>query len=634
MELGLQFEDILCYEATAAISSAHEESLETAIPEYCPDIARIVEATGRLTIREKQLNEERCTISGSVKVTVLYTSEEATGLRSLTMSVPFSCVMDDRTLTRCGTVCAEGRVLLTEARAVTSRKLYIKVLPEITAVGYRAVKRRLCTGTQEESTIRTQCRNVELSLLTAISEKGFSFTDDVLLDDGCLPEDLLLHRMCPSISSVQRLGNKLMIKGDMWFHAIYRSEDQGLRQYCGSLPFSQILDVAELPENAEYILCPQIGECDARILRTDGGNGFGLTAHVDVCIKAYQQRTVNYLADIYSTRCDTSVERQEVTIPLAAPARTVSQDAQLRLEFDGSQPFISVTAVDCSPVEVAAEEARTALRATLHVRLLYLDESGAPVSTERTVEVGADEEFETASTIKAFILAALYLQAQRGKADLAEEITYEQSQFVDGSGMLRALGVGAKLKVKDTATMMIICSDNIATNMIIDYLGLDTINACIRELGFGHTVLHNPLHFDRYDKLGTTTPRDYAALFAQVAKGTLVSKEASAAMLGIFRQQHYNTMLTHDFPQFYLDCEETGEPELIWVASKSGSMNACRNDGGIVHTPYGEYVIVLMNKDFHDIIEYNDHPAIVYGARVSRMILDQVLACEGKLWLD
>ena len=251
-----------------------------------------------------------------------------------------------------------------------------------------------------------------------------------------------------------------------------------------------------------------------------------------------------------------------------------------------------------------------------------------------TVEMGADEEFETASCIKAFILAVLYLQAGRGKADLEEEIPYEQSQFVDGSGMLRALGVGAKLKVKDTATMMIICSDNIATNMIIDYLGLDTINACIQELGFAHTVLHNPLHFDRYEKLGTTTPRDYAALFAQVAKGTLVSPEASAAMLGIFRQQHYTTMLTHDFPPFYLDCEETGEPELIWVASKSGSMNACRNDGGIIHTPYGEYVIVLMNKDFHDIIEYDGHPAMVYGARVSRMILDQLLACEGKLYLD
>ena len=179
-----------------------------------------------------------------------------------------------------------------------------------------------------------------------------------------------------------------------------------------------------------------------------------------------------------------------------------------------------------------------------------------------TVEIGADEEFETASIIKAYILAALYLQASRGKASLEEKITYKPEHFVDGSGMLRALGVGASLKVKDAATMM-----------IIYYLGLDTINACIREMGFAHTVLHNPLHFDIYNDLGTTTPRDYASLFAQVAKGTLVSAEASAEMLAIFRQQHYNTMLTHDFPQFYLDCEETGEPELIWVASKSGSMN-------------------------------------------------------------
>lgn len=250
-----------------------------------------------------------------------------------------------------------------------------------------------------------------------------------------------------------------------------------------------------------------------------------------------------------------------------------------------------------------------------------------------TIAIGAEECFETASVIKAFILAVLYQKVQQGQADLEQEIVYEASQYVDGSGMLRALGVGARLKVRDTATMMIICSDNIATNMLIDYLGLDAINATIRQLGFAHTVLHNPLHFDRYDQLGTTTPLDYGMLLCQMAKGELVSPEASAQMLAILRQQHYNTMLTGDFPPYYLDCEETGEEELIWVASKSGSMNACRNDGGIIHTPYGEYVLVLMNKDFDDIIEYNDHPAIRYGAKVSRMLLDQVLACEGKFYL-
>jgi beta-lactamase class A len=251
-----------------------------------------------------------------------------------------------------------------------------------------------------------------------------------------------------------------------------------------------------------------------------------------------------------------------------------------------------------------------------------------------TVEIGADEAFETASTIKTYILAALYALAAQGKASLDDEIVYRPEHFVDGSGMLRALGVGAKLRVKDAATLMIICSDNIATNMIIDYLGLEKINACIAQFGCAHTRLFRPLHFETGDPLGTTTPREYAGMFRRIAKGELVSAQASAEMLAIFRQQHYNTMLTGDFPPYYLDPEETGDEQLIWVASKSGSMNACRNDGGIIHTPYGDYVLVLMNKNFDDIIEYNDHPAMRYGARVSRMLLDQVLACEGSLYRD
>ncbi len=250
-----------------------------------------------------------------------------------------------------------------------------------------------------------------------------------------------------------------------------------------------------------------------------------------------------------------------------------------------------------------------------------------------TVEIGADEPFETASTIKTYILAALFYEAEQGNKSLDAQVTYEASQYVNGSGMLRALGVGTQLKARDVATMMIICSDNIATNMMIDYIGLERINELIKgEFGCKDTTLHNPIHFDLYDDLGTTTARDYASMYARIAQGTLVSEAASAEMLKIFRQQHYNNMLTHDFPQAYIDPEETGEEELIWVASKSGSMNACRNDGGIVHTPYGEYVIVLFHKEFNDVIEYSEHPSMRYGAKVSRMILDQILACEGSLY--
>lgn len=247
------------------------------------------------------------------------------------------------------------------------------------------------------------------------------------------------------------------------------------------------------------------------------------------------------------------------------------------------------------------------------------------------VERGADEAFESASTIKIFVLGCLYDQAEKGKARLDEVLTYEQKHFVDGSGMIRALGTGAQLRAADAATLMIICSDNIATNMLIDYLGLDTINAFIRAIGCSATTLHRRLASDNWgEPLGTITPRDMGRFFALLAKGELVSPAASDAMRNILRQQHYNTMLAGNLPPYYTDAEESGaDPDLIYTASKSGSMDACRNDGGLVHTPYGDYVVVLMCKDFANKLEVNDHPAFVYGGRVSRLLFDQYLALEG-----
>ena len=134
------------------------------------------------------------------------------------------------------------------------------------------------------------------------------------------------------------------------------------------------------------------------------------------------------------------------------------------------------------------------------------------------VERGADDEFESASTIKIYILGCLYAQTEAGKASLDAELTYEARHFVDGSGLIRSLGEGARLRARDVATLMIVVSDNIATNMLIDYLGLDTINAFIRSIGCTHTKLHRSLRSDNWsEKLGAITPRDMGRFFALLA---------------------------------------------------------------------------------------------------------------------
>ena len=389
MELGLQFEDILCWEESASVTCTREEAMETVIPEYCPAVARVIETTGKLCIREKLVGEDLCTFSGSVKVTVLYTSEEVAGLRSLTVNVPFSCPLEDRTLAKYRTLWVTGRLLMAETSVVTSRKLYIKVMPEITVTPYREGTRRLCCGTEAEPTVRRRAASLSLPILSAVTEKECSVTCQSMNITGAVPEDMLCYHVVPSVLSHQRVGNQLMVKGELWLCTVYRSEDRTLHRWEEALDFSQIVNVAELPDDADYLVTPQLRESDVRILRSDGGTAFGITARMVFGICVYRRCNMECVADLYSTRCHAALERRSVSVPVRMPPRTIREEAQLQLEFDTPPAFVCLTDWDCGAVTATAEEHGQMLRSTVHLHILYLDETGAPVSTSRSVEVSA-----------------------------------------------------------------------------------------------------------------------------------------------------------------------------------------------------------------------------------------------------
>lgn len=245
------------------------------------------------------------------------------------------------------------------------------------------------------------------------------------------------------------------------------------------------------------------------------------------------------------------------------------------------------------------------------------------------IEINSKEKFEAASTIKVFVLAELYRQIHENKMNINEILRYDEENFVVGSGVLRALDFGVEMTAKNIATLMIIVSDNIATNILIEHLGIDNINNTCRDLGFNDTILHNKIDFEKYDKLGTTTPKDYGKFYEKLYKKELWSEKLSEEMLEILKKQHYNTILTRNLPQYYLDSENTGDEEFIYIASKSGSMNSCRNDGGIISTPYGGYVLSILTKDFVDKLYYNDHESYRFASKISRLMFDQYVTLKG-----
>ena len=96
MELELQQEHFACYQALPQLCDTHEETMETIVPDYCPDIARIVDASGCLFLRSREITEGKIGVSGTVKMTLLYMAEDTQGIRSLDYSIPVDYALEGR----------------------------------------------------------------------------------------------------------------------------------------------------------------------------------------------------------------------------------------------------------------------------------------------------------------------------------------------------------------------------------------------------------------------------------------------------------------------------------------------------------------------------------------------------------
>lgn len=392
MELELNFTELEHCESVGQLSCTQEESMEAPIPEYCPDISRIVDTVGQLRLREKHLAGPQLSISGSVRLTVLYTSEESGGLKSLSMELPFTCRMEDKRLSGCCGVCAWGRLLLAEARVLTPRRLYLRVMPEFTAEGYMARRLRLCSGAGEDPGLRVRRQEQELELLLAIEERELSFTLE-LPPEGSTPEELLLERVQPRISGCQQVGSRLVVKGEADCSVLYRGTEQTLEAQRVTLPFSQIVEGMALPEGAELICRLQSDYSEARLLRTEDGPVIGIALTLRLTLEQLRRQRVSCVEDLYSLRGPTRIRRQELTLPSALRRETIEREAVQQLEFGQGRPFAFVTAAEGS-VTAEWEGSGAMLRAELRLRVLYPDESGTPVCAERSTQMEAPLDWQ------------------------------------------------------------------------------------------------------------------------------------------------------------------------------------------------------------------------------------------------
>lgn len=194
-----------------------------------------------------------------------------------------------------------------------------------------------------------------------------------------------------------------------------------------------------------------------------------------------------------------------------------------------------------------------------------------------------DEQFPTASTIKLAILYELFKQADEGKLRLDDTRPLERRHVVGGSGILDELAAPA-MPLRDYATLMIMLSDNTATNLLIDAVGMQNVNSRMSSLGLEKTLLRRrmiDMEAARRGDENVSTPGEIARLLEVIYRGDGLTKESHQAMLAILKKPKSTAL-------------RAGVPATIQVANKPGGLEGVAVDAGIVYLDRRPYIFSMM----------------------------------------
>ncbi|QKG21633.1 serine hydrolase [Actinomadura verrucosospora] len=206
------------------------------------------------------------------------------------------------------------------------------------------------------------------------------------------------------------------------------------------------------------------------------------------------------------------------------------------------------------------------------------------LGTGERAEVNADRRFTSASVIKLAVMATVLAEAEAGGRSLDDRLPAPPDARVPGSGVIKDLADAAEFSVRDLLILMIIVSDNTATNLLIDLVGRDAVNAWCARHGLHGTelgrVMMDAAARARGDE-NVTTPADVAALLTGLVRGELLGEASTAFALDVLARQHYNERLPRHLPAG------------ATMAHKTGELAAVCHDAGIVLAKGREPIVLV-----------------------------------------
>jgi beta-lactamase class A len=245
-----------------------------------------------------------------------------------------------------------------------------------------------------------------------------------------------------------------------------------------------------------------------------------------------------------------------------------------------------------------------------------------------TAYVDADEVFPTASLIKFPVMLEVYMQVREGKVKLEDMVTLKNADKVPGSGILTYhFSEGASFPLRDAVRLMMVYSDNTATNLVLDKIGIASTGERMKAWGFPHTRINAKvflrstsidLQGSKKYGLGSTTAREMVGLLEKLHRKDVATPEACKEMIGHMKKCEDGTKLKRFLP---------GKIE---VAHKTGTVDDVKTDAGILYLPGGPVAVCVLTAQNADRSYKTDSEANLFIGKIGKEVYDYFMSKHKK----
>ena len=396
MEAGHNRIDFSCFEKVLSVCVCGEETAETVVPDVLPDICRIVDADGIVTLRSKTADQGTASVSGTISATVLYVPEGGTGVCRLSMDIPYSLSHACGAVNESSIPEASVRLCSIDARMLNPRKVLVRADLEAQIYAYNSGMRSVNGSTDAETDTNILNKEISYTTVTSAGEKTFIITDEYQLPANLPKLDVMLkEKLELSVDEVKPVGNKVLFKGIARFELMYAGPEGQIASTAWSSSFSQILESESDGEPELRVMLMPTGVY-FEPLDTAEGRVIKGEIHAVAQAVSLQRTEASFVMDAYSNKFDIEMEKEHVELSLNQPQISFRETIHELMEIPGS--ISEVIGVYAKTGAVSIDESELSCPVT--VSIIYCDESGEMLSLYRKISLSISHEIAAELTVE------------------------------------------------------------------------------------------------------------------------------------------------------------------------------------------------------------------------------------------